>query len=188
MLLDYGADPTALHQGSHRFKPLDWTVFHLAAAEGTNQGVFMAVSKLYENVNIPDALGQTPLHLIWGNRHLPTSNMARYLLDRRADVNYKDQSGCIPLHCAVASGHQDISDIQLLLDRDGNKSINFKDKDGRTPLSLAVESEREAIVKLLLEKGVDPDSKDSDGRTPLSFALDKDRAVVKLLESNTQSK
>src|SRR5882757_2725137 len=31
----------------------------------------------------------------------------------------------------------------------------------------------EIVVKLLLEKGVHPDSKDSDGKTPLSWAAEK---------------
>ena len=40
---------------------------------------------------------------------------------------------------------------------------DVKDSYGRTPLSLGAENEHEAIVKLLLEKGADPDTKEYDG-------------------------
>ena len=40
----------------------------------------------------------------------------------------------------------------------------------RTPLSYAAGSGHEAVVKLLVEKGAEPDSKDDNGRTPLWYA------------------
>jgi len=50
--------------------------------------------------------------------------------------------------------------------------LDVESKDGfnRTPLSWAAEKGHEAVVKLLLEKGAEPDAKDKDGRTPLSWA------------------
>ena len=45
---------------------------------------------------------------------------------------------------------------------------------------------REAVVKLLLEKGAELESKDTNGRTPLAWAAaNRHEAVVKLLTSIT---
>jgi ankyrin repeat protein len=61
--------------------------------------------------------------------------------------------------------------------------VESKDTEyGRTPLSWAAECGREAVLKLLVEKGADVKSKDSCGRTPLSWAAEKGHeAVVELL-------
>ena len=63
-------------------------------------------------------------------------------------------------------------------------------KYGRTPLSWAAENGHETVVKLLLEKGAEPESKDNYGRTSLSYigwwvARRRRAAVVKLLTSIT---
>jgi ankyrin repeat protein len=44
-------------------------------------------------------------------------------------------------------------------------------------------------VRLLLEKGAEPDSKDSDGQTPLSWATSRrHEAVVRLLKLASKSR
>lgn len=62
-------------------------------------------------------------------------------------------------------------------------STDLTDSYGRTPLSYAAEYGHEAMVKLLLEHGVKPDSKDAGyGRTPLSWAArNRFDAIVRLL-------
>ena len=57
---------------------------------------------------------------------------------------------------------------------------------GGTPLAGAAAMGREAVVKLLLEKGAELESKDTNGRTPLAWAAaNRHEAVVKLLTSIT---
>jgi hypothetical protein len=59
---------------------------------------------------------------------------------------------------------------------------------GWTLLSYAARYGHEAVVKLLLEKGVDLDSKDISGRTPLSHAARYGHeAVVKLHEKGADN-
>ena len=61
--------------------------------------------------------------------------------------------------------------------------LNSKDSNGRTPLSWAAGNGREAVVKLLLEKGTELENKNKEyGQTPLSWAAENGHeAVVKLL-------
>ncbi|RFU33238.1 hypothetical protein B7463_g3094, partial [Scytalidium lignicola] len=72
--------------------------------------------------------------------------------------------------------------VQYLL---ADNSPDSKDSYSCTPLSWAAGSGHEAVVKLLLENGVDPDSKDKYSWTPLSRAAESGHeAVVKLLLEN----
>lgn len=74
--------------------------------------------------------------------------------------------------------------MRLLLNRGAN--VDAKDNDsGRTPLSYAAANGREAVVRLLLDRGADIEAKANSGRTPLSYATkNRHEAVVKLLESH----
>lgn len=64
----------------------------------------------------------------------------------------------------------------------GSDSPDPEDSYGRTPLSWAAESGREAVVKLLLDKGAELETKSNTGWTPLSWAAwSGHEAVVKLL-------
>jgi ankyrin repeat protein len=101
--------------------------------------------------------------------------------------DYRGYSQQVPrqltgVHLAAYFG---LENIILSLIKDVNH-CDIKDTFGRTPLSWAAENGREGVVKLLLERGVDPDSKASDWEfedlTPLSWAAENGHEeVVKLL-------
>ncbi|RYP49030.1 hypothetical protein DL768_005170 [Monosporascus sp. mg162] len=93
------------------------------------------------------------------------------------------------LHLAAYFG-VDKAVNRLLL---GGHEPDSEDSYCRTPLSWAAENGREAVVKLLLDKGADTESKDDHYvRTPLLWAIENGReAVVKLLldrGADTESK
>jgi hypothetical protein len=74
--------------------------------------------------------------------------------------------------------------ILTFLCASGKLDVESKDNStGQTPLSWAAEKGYEAVVKLLVERGVELETKDGlFGRTPLSWAAGKGHeAVVKLL-------
>jgi len=97
---------------------------------------------------------------------------ARLLLDAGANVNEVDKNDISPLFMAISNNHPDMA--RFLIDKGAN--INAKDWYGRTPLFAAVEmrnadmdyrtfellqspEDRKAMldfIKMLLEKGVDP--------------------------------
>ena len=64
-----------------------------------------------------------------------------------------------PLHMACLHGNVD--GTKLLVDN--GAQIEALDDDGRTPMWRAIESGHTAIVRLLLEKGANPDSEPSNG-------------------------
>ena len=83
------------------------------------------------------------------------------------------------VHLAAYFGLKEAT-IALL---ENGHGLNFKDSDNRTPLLWAAEYGREAVVKLLLEKGAELETKGKEyGRTPLLWAAGNGHeAVVKLL-------
>jgi hypothetical protein len=99
----------------------------------------------------------------------------------------KNSSDCPPngtrlVH--VLSRYQVVGALTAIVGRTDqpDTDIDAEDCGGRTPLSWAAEYGHQAVVKLLLNKGVNLESKDNTGRTPLSFAaVGSHEAVVKLL-------
>lgn len=100
----------------------------------------------------------------------------------------------LALLCPAAAGAQDLNEdffaaarkgdaaaVKALLDKGVN--VNAKTRYGATALSFACDRENIELVKLLLERGADPNSRDTFyGEVPLGWALSKGNAqIVKLL-------
>lgn len=102
------------------------------------------------------------------------------MLDRGADVNLPDPAGWTPLIHAVYFGASDEL-LALLLDRGAR--INAQNDRGVTALYLAAGIGREPQVRLLLDRGADPQLATQSGYTPQRIAQQKGLAgIVKLLE------
>jgi len=95
----------------------------------------------------------TPIHLAVYHDNI---EMVKLLLDHGADPNLEDACGKKPLNF-VSFQHSNLEMWTLLL----NQGANPNDQDGNsTPLWCAMSSQKEdAWVKLLLEKGANPNSK-----------------------------
>jgi ankyrin repeat protein len=80
--------------------------------------------------------------------------------------------GVTSLHIAAMSGDNgDIATIQMLLDHSNNQWINVVDNQNKTPLHYACALGQITVVKLLLEKGADPNIIDcTNYQTPLHIA------------------
>jgi len=111
---------------------------------------------------------------------------ARELVAAGATLDLVGSNGWSALHEASASGHLHI--VKLLLDgkyEGTGADINRQSLSGVTPISLACVLGREAVVRLLLERGADATLRDNGGRTPLSSARAHNRAaIVALLKAH----
>jgi ankyrin repeat protein len=98
------------------------------------------------DVNGKNNMGQTPLHWAAANGRL---DMAKLLLNNRADLEETTKADQTPLHAAALAGQTEI--VALLLDR--GAKVNVRDAHERTPLKLAVERHHGPAAELLRKKG-----------------------------------
>ena len=107
------------------------------------------------------ARGITHLHIAASSEKL---ELARLLLERGADPNATTDYGTTPLSSALNNKEQEV--VSLLLDRGA-----LVNPGGPSPLAQALDrSGNKAIVRLLLERGADPNGRDSRGFAGLDYA------------------
>jgi hypothetical protein len=103
---------------------------------------------------------------MWLDYFLRHREVARLLLDRRADAEAKDIDGRTPLSWAVSEGHENL--VRTLLD--GGADIEARDNYGRTPLHFAVNKGLVQVAALLLSRGADIEATNTDGWTAVRQA------------------
>ena len=115
-----------------------------------------------------DQLNVSSLHVAMQRR---APNLARLLLQKRANPNLRDANGDTPLHIAVKYSIEAM--VKLLLHWEAETEI--KDLGGSTPIQLASSRGRnESILLILIEKGASIETRDLEWRTPLGNAIDSD--------------
>lgn len=127
------------------------TALHCAAQTGNTDLIHRLIEKKAD-VNAGDLLFTRPLHAAVQAGKIQSVKM---LLDAGANINAMTGDGS-PLFLAAAAGDENIS--LLLLERGAD--IRLTDKWGGTALNAAMESGRsEAVIRLLIDKGANPNSK-----------------------------
>ena len=145
-------------------KPVDPKVQELIDAVRTHDiaSVKAILKSAPEHVNGRDGGGSTPLHHAAGFGTLETMKL---LIDAGAEVDAPNDRSSTPLHWAVSDGAK----VRHLLENGAD--INAKTERQRTPLSLAAAMLFDiAPLKLLLDKGANPNIASIDGQTPLMYA------------------
>lgn len=102
--------------------------------------------------------------LLWGQY-----NIARFLIEKGADVNRMSPNGALPLHTAAG---KDTAMTQYLLDHGAD--INKEEAYGQTALHKAVFSSNLGTVTLLIERGANVNARNSEGFTPLNGNISAD--------------
>lgn len=108
------------------------------------------------------------------------SKVVDRVLEEHPDPEERSAQGETPLHCAVLSGA--IPLVTKLLDYGAD--VNSVDEQGAAPIHMAVEG-RDAILKLLIQSGANPQAPRHDGKTPLHLAAERGNlvAVTELLQA-----
>lgn len=151
LALDHGADADAATTGGNCFyTPLLWAV------EGGNEDVLRLLLDRGAAVNL-GVPRFTALHLAIENER---DAMAELLLARGANVELREDIGLTPLLMARCERI-----VRLLLDHGAD--ADAQGKDGTTALHrAAMWPGKEAVVKLLLERGASVAITDNSGMTP----------------------
>jgi len=118
---------------------------------------------------------------------IPNTEIIEYLLSKGANPNMKSDSGATPLMNNAKWGTKET--VNLLLSAGAN--INEQDNIGNTPLIYAVNKNlsrdnnlRIDVVKLLIEKGANPNIQNKQGQTAFSIAASLgDNEVYQILQS-----
>jgi hypothetical protein len=100
------------------------------------------------------------MFVFWVSCVLIKRKKNQFLLDRRAQIEGRDEDECTALHRAAKSGRE--AAVALLLER--GAKVNATDFNGNTPLHLAARKGLIACARALLEGGADKEIENSDGK------------------------
>ena len=126
--------------------------------------------KMEENASPTSRLRYAAIH--------SDTSLLKLKIREGVNINASDDSGQTPLHFAV--DRKNVECIHLLLEHDAD--VNAVDNEGISILLTAVMAGNDtSVIKLLLEKGANPDAEDVDGETPRSWIEEeKDKGMLDL--------
>jgi ankyrin repeat protein len=112
---------------------------------------------------------------LWEATRRGRTEIAKLLIEKGANVNYKeDFGGMSVLMIAASKGRMEIA--KLLINKGAD--VNAKGESGGTPLMYAASAEQTEIAKLLINKGANVNAKDTKGVTPLMLAAGAKRTEI----------
>jgi ankyrin repeat protein len=105
-------------------------------------------------------------------------DIAKFLIEKGADVNARDKNGGTGLMSAAMAGNLEV--VKFLFEK--GLDVKARTKNGLTVLTAAVGGGNLEVVKFLIEKGADVNVRTEDGQTALMIAARGGKLeVVKLL-------
>lgn len=150
------------------------------------------VEKNPELLNEQDEQGRTPLmwasYLNYGDRGLVFKKgktkdengkeietpsleekrfaIAKLFVDRKADLELRDEDGWTALTWAAWTGMPTVVDLLIKNGAD----VNVKDNQDQTPLMIAAQRGNDEVVKLLVDAGADKNAKNKKGQDAVALA------------------
>lgn len=118
-----------------------------------------------EAINTKDDAGSTALHEAAYRGH---ADIAKFLLDRGADINVSNNPGLTPLHYAAMnyfSRYSSLDIVVMLIDKGAD--VNAKGSGGDRPIHTPALNCNLEMIRLLVEKGADVNAKNDKGETAL---------------------
>jgi ankyrin repeat protein len=117
-------------------------------------------------------------------KHKTYLTIMKYLLGRKADVNFPSLDGRTPLIAAAMNADQAQALEKAALLLDGGAKPDLVKHGGETALMLAAGRGNGKVVELLIEKGADVSLKNGAGESAMSYARRSgNNAIIALLES-----
>jgi ankyrin repeat protein len=107
--------------------------------------------------------GRSGLHIVVERRDI---TWLRFLLQKGANPNIRDNQGVTPLVLAAQAGF--IEGAQALIA--AGAKVDVPNSTGETPLISAVHRHDVEMMRVLLKAGADPDRSDSSGRSARDYA------------------
>ena len=153
--------------------------FVTAVRSGDNGKALQLLEDNPRIINARDSKGETALFVAVSERD---SDWTGFLINKDADPNLATQSGDTPLIAAARIGY---TDAATWLISSGAK-VDAANKMGETALIVAVHNRRMPIIRLLLDKGADPDKTDTAaGLSARDYAKrdTRSRDILKLIEA-----
>jgi ankyrin repeat protein len=140
------------------------TLLHYAVIGGSKEMVKFVLDR-GKSININDTgeWGLTPLYL---SVDYGFYDIAELLINKGADINFKDKYGDYCINKAAFRGSYDI--VRLFISKGAD--IYVKDQDGGTLLLYGARSGSMDLVTYLINKGLDVNVKDKYGNTVLHYA------------------
>ncbi|WP_353288553.1 ankyrin repeat domain-containing protein [Wolbachia endosymbiont (group A) of Pogonocherus hispidulus] len=140
------------------------TPLHWAARDGAVEAGRLLSKKDGIKIDLEDRNGLTPLHYSIIDKHMDrTGDLAKILLEKGADPNFKNNWGCTPFYYAVNSYNDsysqpevDIELVKLLLEKGANVNLQYKDEGTILSYCINYSHRYKPLIKLLLDHGADP--------------------------------
>ncbi|KAK2744290.1 hypothetical protein FQN57_004375 [Myotisia sp. PD_48] len=176
LLLNSGCD---IHAKGHD----DWTPLSLAVYGKKAENARLLMDKGKASMEVKNTSGWTPLLIAcrWG-----LDSITQDLVDRGANARAVSNMKRTPLHLATWHKHPKVVRILVALDID----VDAADQDGWTALHMAARLGEKELVRLLLNRGANPNAKFSPGgisSSPLQQAAEQgnDEVVEMIMEAQT---
>ena len=121
------------------------TLLHYLCTNDDNLPLIKLMKPTIKEIETKNNLGQSLLHITIINKCIKIS---KFLIEKKADLNSRDNNNCTPLHIAVEKDDFDL--VKLLVDY--NAKINLVNNMKESPIDLAQKKKNKLIINYLENK------------------------------------